>query len=81
MILFTSNLFVVHEIQGYSSNQLGILSYVTIIHQPVTVGSSMHMQPSTCTCTNEAFSNTSIKFIPTLAGVVAYMFYTSQSRD
>ena len=49
-----------------SSSQLGILSYVAmyiaIIHQPVTVSSSMHMQPKTCT--NEAFSSTSTRFNP-----------------
>ena len=36
--------------------------YATIIHQPVTFSSSMHMQPNTCT--NEAFSSTSTRFNP-----------------
>ena len=34
--------------------------YVTIIHQPVTVTSNMHVQPNRCT--NEAFSSTSTRF-------------------
>ena len=42
--------------------ELEILSYVTIIHQPVIVSSNMHMQPNTCT--NEAFSSTSTRFNP-----------------
>ena len=32
-----------------SSNQLGILNYVTIIHQPVIASSSMHVQSNACT--------------------------------
>ena len=38
------------------------VNYVTIIHQPVTCSSSMHMQPNTCT--NEAFSSTHVRFNP-----------------
>ena len=45
-----------------SSNQLGILSYITIIHQPVTVSSSMRMQPNTCA--NEVFPSTFTRFNP-----------------
>ena len=56
------------------------LQYETIMHQPVTVSSSMHMQPNIYT--NEAFSSTSTRFNPYFGWCCRlYILYTSQSRD
>ena len=54
-----------------------MLSYVTTIHQPVTVSSN------TCSQTNVQIKHSLAHLqdlISTLGGVNAYMFYTSQSR-
>ena len=53
-------------------------SYVTIMHQSVTVSSNtcsqMHVQ------IQHSLAHLQ-DLIPTLAGIFAYIFYTSQSRD
>ena len=59
--------------------QLKPVSYATIIQQPVTVSSNTQ-----CSQTHVQIKHSleHLKaLIPTLAGAVAYMFYTSQSRD
>ena len=59
-------------------DQLEILSYVIILHQPVIVGSN------TCSQTHVQIKHSLAHLqdlIPTLAGVIIYLFYTSQSRD
>ena len=57
------------KVQKYISSQFKPVgnNYVAIMHQPVTVSSNVY--PNACT-NKEAF-----------AGVIAYVFYTSQSRD
>ena len=51
---------------------------LTIIHQPVTVSSSMHMQPNTCT--NEVFSSTSTRFNPALLWLVLLLICLQQPK-
>ena len=51
--------------------------YVTTIHQPVTVSSN------TCNQINVQIKHSLVHLqdlIPTLAGVIAYMFYTYQPK-